>query len=148
MNAELAMFTHVGGGAVEATIARDLARKAAIVAPLVVIIAFVVTGSGGAFGAAIALAVVALNFVLAAALMTWGAKVSAGALMGASLGGFIVRLAIITIAAIGIRAVDAIHFPTFLIVLVVAHLGLLAWELRSVSLTLAYPGLKPKKERA
>lgn len=148
MSGDLAMFTPVAGDAVEGTIARDLARKAAIIAPVVIAIGFAVKGGGGALGATIALGVVAINFVLAAALMTWGAKVSAGALMGASLGGFIVRLAVITIAAIGIRAVNAIHFPTFLIVLVVAHLGLLAWELRSVSLTLAYPGLKPKKERA
>ncbi len=148
MNSDMTMFTPVGGGAIENTIARDLARRAVLAAPAVFLVAFLVKRLPGVYGAGLALIVVALNFLLAAALMSWGAKVSAGALMGASLGGFILRLAIITVAAIGIRAVNAIHFPTFLIVLIVAHLGLLAWELRSVSLTLAYPGLKPKKERA
>ncbi|NDD72984.1 MAG: hypothetical protein EBZ52_07415, partial [Actinobacteria bacterium] len=30
--------------------------------------------------------------------------------------------------------------------IILAHLGLLFWELRYVSLSLAYPGLKPRKQ--
>jgi len=55
---------------------------------------------------------------------------------------------IMTAIGLGVKQLDAVHFPTFCIVLVVAHLGLLFLELRHVSLTLAYPGLKPTKEKA
>jgi len=35
------------------------------------------------------------------------------------------------------------HLPSLGITLIVAHLGLLFWEMRYVSLSLAHPGLKP-----
>ena len=99
-------------------------------------------------GALVALAVVTGNFLASAAMLGWAARISAGALTATALGGFIVRLAVITVVGIGVKQLDAVHFSTFCIVLVVAHLGLLFLELRHVSLTLAYPGLKPEKEKA
>lgn len=131
---------------VERTIARDLVRKALLAAPVVVVVAALLHGTGGALGAAFALAIVAVNFLVAAAVLSWAAQISAGALMGASLLSFVVRLGVIVVLGLGVERIDAVHFPTFCVVLVAAHLGLLFWELRHVSLTLAYPALKPKKE--
>ncbi len=144
------MFTPVAGAehAIESTIARDLARKAVLATPVVILAIALWRGGGGALGAVAALAVVTANFLLAAAMLGRAARISAGALTAAALGGFVVRLGLITVAGLGVKQIDAVDFPVFCIVLIAAHLGLLFWEMRAVSLTLAYPGLKPKKERA
>ena len=39
-----------------------------------------------------------------------------------------------------------VEFIPLGLTIIVAHLGLLFWEMRYVSLSLAYPGLKPKKQ--
>jgi hypothetical protein len=139
------LFAPVAGGheRIELSIARDLAKHAVYAAPGVVVVGALVQGTAGALGATLALAVVAINFLVAAAVLGRAARVSAGALMGASLLSFVVRLGVITGVGIAVKQIDAVHFATFGIVLVVTHLGLLFWELRHVSLSLAYPGLKP-----
>ena len=73
------------------------------------------------------------------------ARISAGALMSAALLSFVVRLGVIVGLGLLVKQIDAVDFATFCIVLVVAHLGLLFWEMRHVSLSLAYPGLKPSR---
>lgn len=143
---ETAFGGPVPGPPVEQDIARDLARHAAWVAPAVVLAGGLVAGWGGALGAGIALALVAVNFLLAAALLAWSARISPAALATAALGGYVVRLGAITALGLAVRSLDAVDFPTFCIVLVVSHLGLLVWELRSVSLSLAAPGLRPLAE--
>ncbi len=143
------MFAPVAGAhdRIEVTIARDIAKHAVYVAPAVVVIAAIVEGSGGALGALCALAVVSVNFLVAASALGWAARISTGALLGAALLSFVVRLAVITVLGLAVKQVDAVHFATFCIVLVAAHLGLLFWEMRHVSLTLAYPGLKPTADQ-
>lgn len=145
-----AVFTPLPGAEteIEREIARDLAKHAIYLAPLALVAGAAVAGWSGLLGAAIAVAVVAGNFLLSAVVLGRAARISAGALTFAALGGFVVRLALITAIGLAVKQIDAVHFPTFCIVLVVAHLGLLFLELRHVSLTLAYPGLKPAKEKA
>jgi hypothetical protein len=140
-------FTPMTGPAVERDVARDLAKHAAYIAPAAIAISWIVRGRGGAIGAAFAVALVAVNYLLAASLITWGAQISAAALTMTALGGFAVRLALITIVGIGVKHLSFVDFPTFAILLVVTHLGLLFWEMRSISLSMASPGLKPKKEK-
>ncbi len=144
-----ALYAPVAGGhdGIESTIARDLAKHAVYVAPAVIVIAAVLQGGAGALGATLAIAIVAVNFVAAAAVIGRAAKISTGALLSASLLSFTVRLAVITAFGFAVKQLDAVHFPTFGIVLVCAHLGLLFWEMRHVSLTLAYPGLKPTADQ-
>lgn len=129
----------------EREIARDLAVRGLLVAPLVVGITFAMRGAGGATGATIAVAIVVGNFVVAAAAQAWAAARSAAMLGAVVLGGYIVRLAVVTVAILLLRHVAWIDFPAFGITLAVTHLGLLAWEARAVSLTLAFPGLKPAR---
>jgi hypothetical protein len=135
----------VPGEAVESVIARDMARRAALAAPVVVVGLGLARGGGAAAGAALALAVVAANFLAAAAILAWAARISPGALATAALGGYVVRLAVVTVAGLAVRTQGWVDFTVFCIVLVVSHLGLLFWELRSVSLSLAAPGLHPPR---
>ncbi len=133
---------------IEMEIARDLAKHAVYLAPVAIVAGFVAARGAGALGALIALVVIAGNFLISAAMLGWAARVSTGALTATALGGFVVRLGIITVVGIGVKQLHSVHFPTFCIVLIAAHLGLLFLELRHVSLTLAHPGLKPEKEKA
>lgn len=134
--------------AIESRIARDLGRRALIVSPLVVIVPGIIWGADAAVGAAIALALVAVNFLVSAAILSWAARISPELLMGVALGGFLVRLAIISVVGIGVKQWSWVDFTVFCIALVVTHLGLLAWETRSISLSLASPGLRPNKKEA
>ena len=129
---------------IERDIAVDLAKKAAIVTPIVVIGLGVWRGPDAALGAFLALALVVVNFFASAAILGWTAKHAPHALAGAAMLSFLGRLVIITIIGAGIKQLDVVDFPVFAITLIVSYLALLFWELRSISLTLAYPGLKPK----
>jgi hypothetical protein len=127
----------------ERTIARDLAARTVLVAPVMVAMGAVFWGGAGAWSAGYALVIVAVNFLLGAATITWGARISPGALFGSVMFGFIARLGIITAAVLPIRDSEWFEVAPFAISLLVTHLGLLAWETRHVSASLAFPGLKP-----
>ena len=129
---------------IEREIAVDLAKKAAIVTPIVVIGVGIWRGPDAALGAFLALALIVANFFASAAILGWTAKHAPHALSGAAMLSFLGRLVIITIIGAGIKQLDIVDFPVFAITLVVSYLALLFWEMRSISLTLAYPGLKPK----
>ncbi len=133
---------------VESRVARDLTRHALLVAPLAMVGVGLWRGLDAAGGVALALAVVCANFLVSAALLGWGARRSPNLLLGIALGAFIGRLVVITAIGVGIKELDIVDFPVFCIALIVSHLGLLVWETRSISLSLAYPDLKPKSGRA
>jgi uncharacterized membrane protein YwaF len=67
--------------------------------------------------------------------------------MGVALGGFLFKIIVLFIVGTVVEQIDAVDFPVFVVTLLVAHLGLLAWETRSVSLSLASPGLKPRGQK-
>ena len=77
-------------------------------------------------------------------ILGWAARTSPNLLMGVALMGFLTRLILITAIALGIKSLDIVDWPVFCITLIASHLGLLFWETRSISLSLASPGLKPK----
>jgi hypothetical protein len=139
------LLTPRGGPAVEQEVAWDLIRRAALVAPVLLLAAGLGWGVHGALSAGYAIALVMANFALSASLLAWAARISLPALMAAALGGYVVRLGLITVAVLAV-----IHQPWMEVIplaftLVVTHLGLLVWETRYVSATLAYPALKPRK---
>lgn len=130
---------------VEREIATDLVRRAAMVAPLLIVVAALAKGAAGAVGVIAAVGVVALNFALAAIGQTAAVRSGRSALIAASaLGGFVVRMAIVVVAMVLLRRESWIHFGIFAFTVAITHLGLLFWEMRSVSATLAFPGLKPR----
>jgi len=128
---------------VEREVALDIVRRGAMVAPVIVLVAGLAMGWNGATSAAIALAIVLVNFLAAAAIMTRAAKSGPTAIGAAALGGYIIRLAVIFGALVALRDQTWIDLPTLGIVIVATHLGLLVWELKYVSMSLAAPGLRP-----
>jgi hypothetical protein len=131
------------GSSTEAAISRDIVRRAAMVLPVFVVLGAVVGGVHGAVSAALALALVCANFAFAAWLITTTARISLGLMMGAVLFGYLLRLALIGLAIVAVRDASWFHALAFGVTLVVTHLGLLLWETRYVSASLAFPGLKP-----
>ena len=129
----------------EADIARHLARRAVLVAPVFLLVGVLGWGLDGLLSSALALVLVAVNFRLGAAIITRAAQISINALYGAVLGGYVVRLALMTAVVLVVKAVGLLATVPFAITLLVTHLGLLAWESRHVAMTLAAPGLKPTK---
>jgi len=130
---------------VEKEIAFDIVKKAPIAAPFVIAGAAVFWGVHGAETAAVAVAVVCVNLVLAALSLAWAAKLGPTVLMGTALGGFLVRMGLVTVVCLAVRHQPWANLTALAVTILVTHLGLLAWETKYVSATLAYPGLAPKE---
>ncbi len=128
----------------ERDIAHDLARRAAWVAPLFVAFGLIGWGPAGAASAAVALALVVLNFLVGAAVITRTVRISVNALYGAVLFGYLLRLGLLAVIAMVLKGTGSwFSAVPFAVTLLVTHLGLLVWETRHVSASLAFPGLKP-----
>ena len=127
----------------ERRIAGHMARHAVIVAPVVILGCGLLRGVDGAISAAIGLVLVMLNFALSARLIGWAAERSLSLLQAAVLGGFVVRLLVLTLIVLGLEQFAFIDLPVLVLTIAVTHVALLIWETRYVSLTLAAPGLKP-----
>jgi hypothetical protein len=127
----------------ERTVARDLVRHGLILAPLLILLCGAVWGLDGAISSAYAIAIVLVNFLLAAFLITWSARISLPLLMGSVLGGYVARLALIFLAVFVVRDASWFEKLPLGLTIIVTHLVLLVWELRYVSSSLAFPGLKP-----
>lgn len=128
----------------EQQIARDLVRRGLLIGPVLIVICGAIWQWAGVASASLAVALVLVNFMLASALITWSVRISPEAMMAAVLGGYVLRLALLTAVVLPLRNLDWFSIPPFAITLIVTHLGLLAWELRYISATLAYPGLAPR----
>lgn len=140
-----AVLTRLEGEAPEAAIANDLVKKAVMIAPVAIVLGALVWRGGGAIATAFAVVIVALNFLLAAASMSYTAKISVGLMMGTALFGYLLRLGLIMAAFFLVKDTWWMKegIIPFGLTLVVTHLVLLFWEMKFVSATLAFPGLKP-----
>jgi hypothetical protein len=127
----------------ENKIAAHLARHALLVAPLVILGCGLLRGGDGALSAAIAMVIVAGNFLVSARLIAWTTDKPPVFLQGAVLGGFLVRFAALTVIVLLLDQLAFVDLPVLVFTIAIAHFGLLVWETRYVSLTLAAPGLKP-----
>jgi Ca2+/Na+ antiporter len=78
--------------------------------------------------------------------MTCAARRGQGLAMGAVLGGYMARLAVLLGIVLALQQVAWLNIPVLVVTLAVAHLALLTWELRFVSFSLAAPGLKPARK--
>jgi hypothetical protein len=130
--------------AVEREIAFDIVRRGALVAPIALLAGAIVAGLDGLVSVAIGLAIVAANFLVAAAIVGRAAKISPGALGGAAAAGYVVRLGTIFIALFLLKDQPWINLKVLGFTIVMTHLALLAWETKHLSISLAAPGLKPK----
>lgn len=129
---------------VETDLAFDMVKRAVPLAPVAVGLALLLGGSRGAWSALLAVVVVAVNFTLAAVSLSWAARTSPVALMATALGGFLVRMGLVTAVILAVRHASWINLSAFAITILATHLGLLFWETKYVGASLAFPGVKPK----
>lgn len=137
-------FAPAEGPATEAIIAHDLVRRGLFVAPVLIAACGLVWGLDGVASSAFAMGLVFANFLLAAALITTAARISLGLMMTAVLFGYLIRLGLVFLAVWLVKDASWMALVPFGLVLIVTHLGLLVWETRYVSASLAYPALKPR----
>jgi hypothetical protein len=71
------------------------------------------------------------------------ARISLMFMVMAAMGGFVLRLGLITVAVLVVKDQSWVELVPLGLTLVVTHLGLLIWEARHLSLSLAYPTVKP-----
>jgi hypothetical protein len=129
----------------EKDLAFDMAKRALPLAPFIILVAGLLQGSDGVWTAMLAIGVVVANLLLSAFMLSWAARISPTALMGAALAGFIVRMLLVTGVVLAVRHQPWIDLPTLAVTILGTHLALLVWEMRYVSASLAYPSLKPKE---
>ena len=139
-------LTRDDGPAVEHELAVFAVRRLALVSPIVVAVAAIPWGVAGALSAAFAMVIITVNLLLSAALIAWAARTSFSLVMGVALFGYLLRLGIITVAVLAVRNQPWVELLPLGLTLIVAHLGILAWEARHVSASLAFPGLKPGRK--
>jgi hypothetical protein len=90
----------------------------------------VLGGSGAAWSAAIAIGVVALNFVAYAGSVAWAARISPMLVMAVGLGGYVVRIAAFTVALLLLNRLSWFSPLAFVAAFAPATIALLAVEMR------------------
>lgn len=138
-------ITPAPGGTVERDVVLDMIRRALPALPALVLVAGLIWGGDGALSAAFAIGLVIVNFVVSAAMLTRAARIALPAIMAAALGGFLLRLILITVAFLLVKDQSWMLLVPFGLTLIVTHLGLLIWEARHLSISLAYPTVKPAR---
>jgi len=142
------LMTRMEGPSPAMEVALDIFKRAVWLVPAVLIFGAIFWGANGAASATYALAIVAVNFLLAAWLLAAAGRISIALMGAAALFGFLLRLGLIFVAVILVRHASWISMVPLGITLIVTHLGLLFWELRYVSGSFAFPGLKPTEPPA
>ena len=146
MNGQSPIAMAAEGMAPEVSVSKDMIRRGIIGAPVLVLLGAIVWGGDGAWSTALGLALVLLNFGLAAGLIAWSARISLALMMGVCLFGYIIRLALITIVVLAVKDFPWVSIPALGTAIIVSHLGLLFWEMRFIAASLAFPGLRPNKQ--
>jgi hypothetical protein len=139
------MLARIEGPSPVHEIGMDLVKRGLIISPVMIAAGALFGGTAGAASVAYGLAIVLFNFWLSAATIAFTARISLALMMGGVLFGFLIRLAVIFLAVWLVKDAAWINLIALGITIIITHLGLLFWELRHVSATLAYPGLKPKE---
>lgn len=139
------ILTALPGPAPEVGVSKDMVRRGLVVAPVLILICGFIWGMDGAFSSAYGIAIVLVNFALAAIIVATTARISLGLMMGAVLFGYLVRLGLIFMAVLLVKDSGWISLPALGATIIVTHLGLLIWEMKYVALSLAHPGLKPAR---
>ena len=139
------LITAVDGPAPEVTVSLDIVKRGLMVAPVWIAVCALLWGGDGMWSSAYGIAIVLVNFLLAAGLVAGTARISLGLMMGAVLFGYLIRLGLIFLAVLLVKDLSWISLPALGATIIVTHLGLLIWELKYVAISLAHPGLKPSR---
>ncbi|MEM7337307.1 MAG: ATP synthase subunit I [Actinomycetota bacterium] len=126
-----------------AQVARNMVTRGLPLLPIGIILGAVVGGFGGAASVVYGMVLVMVNFLLAAYLLAWAARISFALVASVALMGYMLRLGLIFLAVWLVRDASWVQMIPLGITIIVTHLGLLLWELRYVAASMAHPGLKP-----
>ena len=118
---------------VEAIVGWHTARRAVVIAPVLVVAAGLLSGPGAAVAALVGVAVVAGNFVLGGAMLSVAARASLGMYHAAALFGFFIRLGLITVTMLLLAELTGIDRTALGISVVLSYLALLSWEAVAVA---------------
>lgn len=136
----------LAGEAPEVSVSRDIVKRGLWITPLLLAVAGAFWGLDGVWSAAYGIALILVNFLLAAALVATSARISLAMMMAATLFGYLIRLGLISIAVYVVKDQSWVSLPALGITIIVTHLGLLFWEMKYVAASLAFPGLKPNAQ--
>ncbi len=125
-------------------VAFDIVRRSVWAIPIAVIASAAFWGLDGVFSTLYGLAIVIVNFLLAGWLLQVGGRIGAAAMGAAAMFGFLLRLGLIMVAVLAVRDQPWVELVPLGLTIIITHLGLLFWELRHISSSLAFPGLKPQ----
>jgi hypothetical protein len=115
----------------DTTLAPGLFWRAVLTAPVLIAVAAIFRGGHGAASAATGLALAAWNLLMAARSITWAAQRSTTVLAGVALGGYVVRLAVLTVLVLAIKDLSWVDLPVLGFTLVVTHFALVVWEAKA-----------------
>lgn len=137
------MNTRIEGPSPAMAVALDMARRSLWLLPVIVVVSAAFWGVNGVASTLYALAIVVANFLLAGWLLAVTGRISAALMGAAALFGFLLRLGLIFLAVFAVKDASWIEFVPLGITLILTHLVLLFWEMRHVSASFAFPGVKP-----
>lgn len=118
---------------VELRLARSAAVFLVVLGLPVIAVSGLVAGMPGVAGASLGTAVVIGMFLMAGATMSWAARISPTALMGAVLGGYVVRLMIYAVLIIVLGDAPWLSGTTLAVATALLLVAALAWEVRVAS---------------
>ena len=118
---------------VESVIARHMVARAVWVGPPLILLFALTAGWVGAWSAALGVAAVIVNFLLAGAILSISARISLTAYHAAALFGFFLRLGLLVLTILLIARFVAIDRLALGISTVVSYLVLLTWEAVAVA---------------
>ena len=130
-----------------AEVGRDMVRRGLPLLPIGMVLGALVDGFAGAASVTYGVAIILINTLLSAYLLAWASQISFVVVAAAAFGGYIIRLTLIFGAVWLVKDAPWISLVPLGVTMILTHLGLLVWELRYVSASLAHPGLKPKTAR-
>ncbi|HEV8564357.1 MAG TPA: hypothetical protein VGR41_05550 [Actinomycetota bacterium] len=112
---------------------RELVRRALPFFLPAVLVAFVIGAAtvdrDAGYSAAVAIVIVAVNFVANGVSLAWAAGISPIAIFAVGLGGFVARLAIFAVAMVALTTADWFSAKAFIAAFVPATMVLLAFEM-------------------
>lgn len=113
---------------------RQLVRRALPFLLPAVLVAFVIGAAtvdrDAGYSAAVAIVIVAVNFVANGLSLAWAAGISPTTIFAVGLGGFVARLVVFAVAMVALTTADWFSARAFIAAFVPATMGLLAFEMK------------------
>jgi hypothetical protein len=113
---------------VETAVARSTARRALIIGPILIGIFAIANGLDGAVASLVGMVIVTGYILFSGAMLSVAARISVSLYHAAALLGFFLRLGLIALTMLAVARLTDIDRFALGITVVVAYLGLFAWE--------------------